>query len=132
MLLWWWMLAAAVVVFVGAVAMLVLAWVRRGSPGLPWLAEREDISERMVLLFGIGIPIVVPVILFGVSDVYMVGQTSPPNPSTLGPRHSLPSRAAHEPIKIAANETATDATIPKSRPSRPGIRAPISVPDQAR
>jgi cytochrome c oxidase subunit II len=82
MLLWWWMLAAAVFVFVGAVAMLVLAWVRRGSPGLPWFGEREDISERMVLLFGIGIPIVVLVILFGVSDVYMVGQTSPPNPRT--------------------------------------------------
>jgi len=82
MLLWWWMLAAAVVVFVGAAVMLVLAWLRRGSPGLPWFGEREDISERMVLLFGIGIPIVVLVVLFGVSDVYMVGQTSPPNPRT--------------------------------------------------
>lgn len=82
MLLWWWMLAAAVVVFVGALVMLVLAWLRRGTPGLPWFGEREDVSERMVLLFGIGIPIVALVILFAVSDVYMVGQTSPPNPRT--------------------------------------------------
>ena len=82
MLLWWWMLAAAVVVFVGAVAMLVLSWLRRGTPGLPWFGEREDISERMVLAFGIGIPIVALVALFAVSDVYLVGQSSPPNPRT--------------------------------------------------
>jgi cytochrome c oxidase subunit 2 len=36
----------------------------------------------MVLLFGIGIPAVVLVALFGVSDVYLVGQTSPPDPRT--------------------------------------------------
>jgi cytochrome c oxidase subunit II len=81
-LLWWWMLAASVVVFLGALAMLVMAWVRRGTPGLPWFGEREEISEAMVLLFGIGIPVVVLVVLFAVSDVYMVGQTAPPDPKT--------------------------------------------------
>ncbi len=79
-LLWWWMLAAATIVFLGAVAMLVVAWVRRGTPGLPFFGEREEISEGMVLLFGIGIPAVVLVVLFGVSDVYLVRQTSPPDP----------------------------------------------------
>jgi len=82
MLLWWWMLAAAVIVFVGALVMLVLSWLHRGSPGLPWFGEREEISERMVLVFGIAVPIVALVALFAVSDVYLVGQTSPPNPRT--------------------------------------------------
>ncbi len=80
MLLWWWMLAAAAIVFFGAVAMLIVAWLRRGSPGLPIFGEREEISEGMVLLFGIGIPAVVLVVLFAVSDVYLVRQTSPPDP----------------------------------------------------
>ena len=82
MLLWWWMLGAATIVFLGALAMLVMAWVKRGVPGLPLLGQRESLSEGLVLIFGIGIPIVVLVALFAVSDVYMVGQTSPPNPRT--------------------------------------------------
>ena len=81
-LLWWWMLGAAVIVFFGALAMLAVGFFRRRTPGLPLFGEREEINERMVLVFGIGIPAVVLVVLFGVSDVYLVGQTSPPNPQT--------------------------------------------------
>jgi cytochrome c oxidase subunit 2 len=77
--LWWWMLAASVIVFLGAVGLLVIAWFTRGVPGLPLLGEREDFTEGMVLLFGIGIPIVTLVALFGVSDVWLVGKTAPPN-----------------------------------------------------
>jgi cytochrome c oxidase subunit II len=79
-LLWWWMLAAATVVFLGAMALLVVAWWRRDRPGLPFFGEREDLSQGMVLVFGIVVPLVVLVALFGVSDVYLVGQTAPPNP----------------------------------------------------
>jgi cytochrome c oxidase subunit II len=78
-LLWWWMLGAAAIVFIGALAMLAVAWIRRETPGLPFVGERENVSEAMVLLFGIGIPVVVLVVLFGFSDVYLVGQTSPPD-----------------------------------------------------
>ena len=77
-LLWWWMLGIATVVFLGAIALLGLAWIRRGTPGLPFFGEREDINERMVLLFGIGIPAVVLVALFGVANVYLIGQTAAP------------------------------------------------------
>jgi cytochrome c oxidase subunit 2 len=77
-LLWWWMLAAAVIVFVGAVALLVIAYFRRGTPGLPFLGEREDLNQGMVLLFGVGIPAVVLIILFAVSNVYLIRQTAPP------------------------------------------------------
>jgi cytochrome c oxidase subunit II len=81
-LLWWWMLAAAVIVFLGAVAMLAIAWFKRGVAGLPFVGERESVTESLVLVFGIAIPIVVLVALFGVSDVYLVKQTSPPSPGS--------------------------------------------------
>jgi len=80
--LWWWMLGAAVVVFAGAVALLVVAWFRRGVKGLPFFGERESVPQAMVIGFGVVIPAVTLIALFGVSDVYMVGQTSPPNPRT--------------------------------------------------
>jgi|SRR5437764_10381659 len=79
-LLWWWMLAAAAIVFFGAVALLTMSWLRRGAPGLPFFGERESITEGLVLLFGIGIPIVVLVALFAVADVYLVGPSAPPDP----------------------------------------------------
>ncbi len=78
MLLWWWMLGASVIVFLGAVGMLGLAWFRRRSAGLPIFGEREDINQRLVLLFGIGIPTVVLTVLFAVSNIYLIGQTAPP------------------------------------------------------
>jgi cytochrome c oxidase subunit 2 len=80
--LWWWMLAAATIVFLGAVALLAIAWLRRGSPGLPVFGDREPIAQGMVVVFGIAVPIVALVALFGISDVYLVGETSPPNPRT--------------------------------------------------
>ncbi len=79
-LLWWWMLAAAVIVFMGAAGLLVLAYFRRGTAGLPFFGERESIPEGMVVLFGVAIPIVALVVLFGVSNVYLIKQTSPPSP----------------------------------------------------
>jgi cytochrome c oxidase subunit II len=81
-LLWWWMLAAAVIVFAGAVVLLVVAYVRRGVAGLPFLGEREGIAQGMVLVFGIGVPAVALVALFSVSDIYLIRQTAPPAPRT--------------------------------------------------
>ncbi len=72
------MLAAAAVVFAGALVMLVIAWFRRDTPGLPIIGEREGVSEGMVLLFGIGVPAVALVALFAVANVYLIRQTSPP------------------------------------------------------
>ncbi|MFZ0088525.1 MAG: cytochrome c oxidase subunit II [Solirubrobacteraceae bacterium] len=77
-LLWWWMLGAAVIVFFGAVALLAIAWFRRDTPGLPFFGEREDLSQGMVLVFGIAIPLVTLVVLFGFANIYLVGQTAPP------------------------------------------------------
>ena len=82
MLLWWWMLAVATIVFLGAAGMLILAWFRRDTEGLPFIGQREGVNEKLVLLFGIGVPVVVLSILFGVSDVYLIRQTSPPPPQS--------------------------------------------------
>ena len=79
-LLWWWMLGIAGVVFFGAVGMLVLAWIRRERPGLPFFGTREVFPQTLVVIFGIAIPGVVLVSLFGVANVYLVNQTAPPNP----------------------------------------------------
>lgn len=78
--LWWWMFAAAAIVFFGAVAMLGVGWVRRATKGLPFVGERESVTQAMVIVFGIAIPVVALVALFGVADVYLVGETSPPDP----------------------------------------------------
>jgi cytochrome c oxidase subunit 2 len=81
-LLWWWMLGAGSIVFFGAVALLWMGYLRRGTRGLPFFGNRESVAEGMVLMFGIAIPVVVLVTLFGVSNIYMIGETAPPRPST--------------------------------------------------
>jgi cytochrome c oxidase subunit 2 len=70
--LWWWMLGAAIVVFAGTVGLLLLAYVTRRSRGLPVLGERERTTGGLVIAFGIAIPLVVLVTLFGASDIYAI------------------------------------------------------------
>lgn len=79
--LWWWMLVVAGIVFLGAVAMLVLGWLRRGKPGLPLLGESERANTGLVVAFGIAIPIVVLVALFIVSDLVLMQETDAPQAS---------------------------------------------------
>jgi cytochrome c oxidase subunit II len=74
------MLGVGGVVFFGALGMLVLAWFRREEPGLPYFGTREVVPQTLVVVFGIAIPAVVLIALFGVSDIYLVKQTGPPNP----------------------------------------------------
>ncbi len=81
-LLWWWMLAAASIVFLGAVVMLTVAWFRRGTRGLPFLGERETLTEGLVVLFGMGIPVVALVALFGVANLYVIKNSEAPDPRT--------------------------------------------------
>ena len=80
--LWWWMLGVGGVVFFGALGMLALAWIRRKQPGLPYFGTREVVPQVLVVLFGIAVPAVVLIALFGVSDLYLVKQTAPPDPKS--------------------------------------------------
>lgn len=76
--LWWWMLGAAVLVFAGAVGLLVLAYIRRHSGGLPIFGEREKLVGGIVVAFGIVIPMVVLITLFGASDIYAIRFSAAP------------------------------------------------------
>jgi len=80
--LWWWMLGVAGLVFLGAVAFLVIGFVTRRTPGLPFLGGREPVAQGLVVVFGIGIPLVILVTLFGDSEVYLIHQTAAPAPRT--------------------------------------------------
>jgi cytochrome c oxidase subunit 2 len=76
--LWWWMLAAAGIVFAGAVALLVLAWVRRGRTGAPVVGESERFDLGMVVAFGMGIPSVVLIALFVIGNFVVLPDTEAP------------------------------------------------------
>jgi cytochrome c oxidase subunit 2 len=80
--LWWWMLGVATVVFLGAVALLVASWVLRGREGVPIVGKREGFNLSMVVLFGIGIPLVVLVSLFVVANFVVLPQTVAPAASS--------------------------------------------------
>jgi cytochrome c oxidase subunit 2 len=83
-LLWWWMLGAAIVVFAGAVGLLVLAYLRRRSEGLPFFGKREKVISAIVIAFGIAIPLVVLVTLFGASDIYAIRYSAAPAAGSTG------------------------------------------------
>jgi cytochrome c oxidase subunit 2 len=72
------MLVVAGIVFLGAIAMLVLGWFRRGERGLPFFGESESVNTGLVVVFGIAIPVVVLVALFVVSDLVVIRDTEAP------------------------------------------------------
>jgi cytochrome c oxidase subunit 2 len=80
--LWWWMLGVASIVFLGACAMLVVGWRRRSTKGLPVVGENESVNQRLVVTFGIAVPIVVLITLFLVSNVGVIRATAAPKPSS--------------------------------------------------
>lgn len=77
-LIWWWMLGAAVVVFAGAVGLLVVAFVRRRDTGLPFFGQRARSAGGMVIVFGIVVPMLVLLVLFGATDIYAIRYTQAP------------------------------------------------------
>ena len=76
--LWWWMLLAAAIVFFGAVGLLAIAAVRRRPKGLPLLGEDEGYNRRLVVGFGIVIPILALVPLFIVANLSTIHATAAP------------------------------------------------------
>jgi cytochrome c oxidase subunit 2 len=76
--LWWWMLVAAGIVFLGAVALLVVAALRRDEPGLPLFGENERANTVLVLAFGIAVPVVVLSALFVIANLVLLSDTDAP------------------------------------------------------
>ena len=126
--LWWWMLGVASIVFAGAIAFLAIGFVKRRTPGMPIFGRHELAAQMLVLLFGIGIPLVVLVALFGVSDVYLVQQTSAPVPGSTkltihvighqwwwearyGSGHPVTANEIHIPVRTRVDVIATTADV---------------------
>jgi cytochrome c oxidase subunit 2 len=81
--LWWAMLGAATIVFLGAIALLTIAARRRKREGFPLVGQKEGFSNRLVITFGIVIPVVALVPLFAVANVSKVlPATSAPKPGS--------------------------------------------------
>jgi cytochrome c oxidase subunit 2 len=80
--LWWWMLVIACIVFAGAIGLLGIAWLRRRRPGLPVVADSGRLDLRLVVLFGICVPITVNVALFVVANFVVIKQTEAPAATT--------------------------------------------------
>jgi cytochrome c oxidase subunit 2 len=76
--LWWWMLAGATVIFLGAVALLGLAWMRRNRSGMPVFGDNEKVARGFVVVFGILIPITALVALFTVGNILILPVTQAP------------------------------------------------------
>src|SRR3954451_21716223 len=76
--LWWWMLGAAGIVLGGAIFLLLLAWVRRRVPGLPFLGKHERVTIALVVAFGIVIPLCTNVAVFAVANFVVAKATTPP------------------------------------------------------
>ncbi|MGN6168397.1 MAG: cytochrome c oxidase subunit II [Solirubrobacteraceae bacterium] len=126
--LWWWMLGVAGIVFAGAVTFMVIGFVKRRTAGMPIFGRHELAAQMLVLVFGIGIPLAVLIPLFGVSDVYLVRQTSAPAPGTTkltinvighkwwwGVRYehgrAVTANEIHIPVRTRVNLVATTADV---------------------
>jgi len=79
--LWWAMLAGAMVVFAVVVALLVIAFVRRGRPGEPSHDDRGP--YKVIIGGGLAAPMVVLAILFGFVIHVMPATSAPPGPTKL-------------------------------------------------
>jgi cytochrome c oxidase subunit II len=76
--LWWGMLIAAVVVFAGVLLLIGLSIARRKREGMPVIGSEEAKLDRLVVVFGIVIPIVALSIVFYVANIGVVKATDSP------------------------------------------------------
>jgi len=76
--LWWWMLAVASIVFLGAVFMITMAWLRRKREGLPYLGRRENVANGLVVVFGLVVPVLVLAVVFVVANLVVTKDTDAP------------------------------------------------------
>jgi cytochrome c oxidase subunit 2 len=78
--LWWGMLAAAGVVFAGVLLLIGLSILRRRREGMPVLGGDETRITKLVVGFGIVIPVVTLSVLFYIADIGVVNATDAPGP----------------------------------------------------
>jgi cytochrome c oxidase subunit 2 len=76
--LWWGMLAAAAIVFAGLLLLIALSVARRRREGMPVLGTDERKLDRLVVAFGIAIPVLSLAALFYIADIGVVKATDTP------------------------------------------------------
>jgi cytochrome c oxidase subunit 2 len=76
--LWWGMLAAAIIVFAGVLLLIGLSVARRKREGMPVVGTDEAKLDRLVVGFGIVIPIVALTVLFYIANIGVVNATDSP------------------------------------------------------
>jgi cytochrome c oxidase subunit 2 len=78
--LWWWMLAAAAFVLLGALTLLLVAWLRRHRPGLPVIGRLGERGyDGVVVTFGMFLPLVALVAVFVVANFSVASDTDAPD-----------------------------------------------------
>jgi cytochrome c oxidase subunit 2 len=81
--LWWWMLAAATFVLLGALTLLLVAWLRRHRPGLPVIGRLGDRGYNgVVVTFGMFVPLLALVAVFVVANFSVASETEAPDPGS--------------------------------------------------
>jgi cytochrome c oxidase subunit 2 len=116
------------VVFLGAVALLVVGWVRRSREGLPLLGNAERATTSLVVVFGMVIPIVVLSLVFVFGNLVVLRQTDAPAAGTTrmtvrvighqwwwevrypGAR-AVTANEIHIPVGVAVKVTGTSADV---------------------
>jgi cytochrome c oxidase subunit 2 len=76
--LWWGMLAAAVVVFAGVLILIALSIVKRKQEGGPFVGTDEPKMTKLIVGFGIVIPVITLSVLFFIADIGVVRATDAP------------------------------------------------------
>jgi cytochrome c oxidase subunit 2 len=126
--LWWGMLIVASIVFLGALGLLIASWFLRHREGVPVVGKREGFNLGMVVLFGIGIPMVVLVSLFVVANFVVLPSTDAPAASTtrltiqvIGKQwfwevrypggRAVTANEIHIPVRTRVNVVATTADV---------------------
>jgi cytochrome c oxidase subunit 2 len=80
--LFWWMVGISAVVIGGAIVLLLVSWLRRGTPGIPLLGGAERVTNGIVVVFGIVIPLSVNLGVFVVANFVVAQATDAPDPRT--------------------------------------------------
>jgi cytochrome c oxidase subunit 2 len=80
--LWWWLLGGMTFGFLVICGLLLVAWLRRRSTGLPRDADPERTGWGVVLSLGFLVPIIGLAVLFLYADIFLIRSTQAPAAAT--------------------------------------------------